>query len=75
MRLRYRSKQFDASGHDVLLDVEDNVRKTTYIDIAKNRNPGHPVPKGQEKQCRTESGSHVKRDRISHTGFMPTIPR
>ena len=30
-RLRFCGKQFDASGHDILLDVEDNTTKTTYI--------------------------------------------
>ena len=35
--LRFGGKQVDASGHDILLDVEDNTRKTTYIEIAKHR--------------------------------------
>ena len=30
-RLRFCGKQFDASGHDIFLDVEDNARKTTGI--------------------------------------------
>ena len=47
-RLRFCGKQFDASGHDILLDVEDNTRKTTYIEIAKHRNPGDPVTKGEK---------------------------
>ena len=34
-RLRFCGKQFDASGHDFLLDVEDNTRKTTYVEIAQ----------------------------------------
>ena len=54
LRLR---KQFDASGHDILLDVEDNTRKTTYIEIAKHRNPADPVTKGEEKQLRSVVGS------------------
>ena len=33
-RLRFCGKQFDASRHDILLDVEDNTRKTTYVEIA-----------------------------------------
>ena len=48
-RLRFCGKQFDASGHDILLDVEDNTRKTTYIEIAKHRNSRDPVTKGEEK--------------------------
>ena len=32
-RLRLCGKQFDASGHDILLDVADNTRKTTYVDL------------------------------------------
>ena len=31
-RLRFCGKQFDESGHDILLDVEDNTRKTTYVE-------------------------------------------
>ena len=50
-------KQFDASGHDILLDVEDNTRKTTYVEIAKHRTPGDPVTKGEEKQLRSVVGS------------------
>ena len=56
-RLRFCGKQFDASGHDIHLDVEDNTRKTTYIEIAKHRNPGDPVTKGEEKQLRSVVGS------------------
>ena len=37
------------SEHDVLLDVENNTSKTAYIEIAKNRNPGNPVTKGENK--------------------------
>ena len=51
--MRLRGKQFDASGHDILLDVENNTRKTIYIEIAKHRNPGDPVTKGEEKQLRS----------------------
>ena len=40
---------FHASGHDILLDVEDNTRKTTYVEITKHRNPGDPVTKGEKK--------------------------
>ena len=56
-RLRFSGKQFDASGHDILLDVEDNTRKTTYREIAKHRSPGDPVTKSEEKQCRSVVGS------------------
>ena len=56
-RLRFCGKQFDASGHDILLDVEDNTRKTTYVEIAKHRNPADPVTKGEEKQLRIVVGS------------------
>ena len=52
-RLRFCGKQFDASGHDILLDVADNTRKTTYVEIAKHRNPADPVTKGEEKQLRS----------------------
>ena len=47
-RLRFCGKQFDALGHGILLDVEDNTRKTTYIEIAKHRNPADPVTKGEK---------------------------
>ena len=30
-RQRFCGKQFDASGHDILLDVVDNTRKTKYV--------------------------------------------
>ena len=43
----------------MLLDVEDNTRKTTYIEIAKRRNPGDPVTKGEEKQLRSVVGSLI----------------
>ena len=56
-RLRFCGKQFDASGHDILLDVADNTRKTTYVEIAKHRNPADPVTKGEEKQLRSVVGS------------------
>ena len=56
-QLRFCGKQFDASGHEILLDVEDNTRKTTYIEIAKHRNPADPVTKGEEKQLRSVLGS------------------
>ena len=49
-RLRFCGKQFDASGHDILLDVKDNTGKTTYIEIAKHRSPGDPVTTGEGKQ-------------------------
>ena len=56
-RLRFCGKQFDVSGHDILLDVADNTRKTTYVEIAKHRNPADPVAKGEEKQLRSVVGS------------------
>ena len=56
-RLRFCGKQFDASGHDILLDVEDNTRKTTYVEIAFCRNPADRVSKGEEKQLRSVVGS------------------
>ena len=56
-RLRFCGKQFDASVHDILLDVEDNTRKTTYIEIAKHRSPADPLTKGEEKQSRSVVGS------------------
>ena len=56
-RLRFCGKQFDASGHDILLDVADNTRKTTYVEIAKHRNPADPVTTGEEKQLRSVVGS------------------
>ena len=56
-RLRFRGKQFATSGHDILLDVEDNTRKTTYVEIAKHRNPADPITKGEEKQLRSVVGS------------------
>ena len=56
-RLRFRGKQFEASGHDILLDVEDNTKKTTYIEIAKHRNPANPVTNGEEKLLRSVVGS------------------
>ena len=74
-RLRFRGKQFDASGHDILLDVEDNTRKTTYIEIAKHRNP---VTKGEEKQLTSVVGSlswtGVKHDRIFYAGYPSYSP-
>ena len=48
--------EFDASGHDNLLDVEDNTRKTTYIEIARHGNLRDPVTKGEEKQLRNVVG-------------------
>ena len=56
-RIRFCSKQFDVSGHDILLDVADNTRKTTYVEIASHRNPADPVTKGEEKQLRSVVGS------------------
>ena len=56
-RLRFCGKQFDAWGHDFLLDVEDNTRKTTYIGIAKHRSSADPVTTGEEKQLRSVVGS------------------
>ena len=50
-------KQFDASGHEILLDVEENTTKTTYIEIAEHRNPADPVSKGEEKQLGSVVGS------------------
>ena len=41
-RLRFCGKQFDASGHDILLDVEDNTRQTTYVEIAKHSQRNGP---------------------------------
>ena len=55
--MRFCGKRFDASGHDYLLDVEDNTRKTTHIEIAKHRTPGDPVTKGEEKQLKSVVGS------------------
>ena len=56
-RLRFCGRQFDASGHNILLDVADNTRKTTYVEIAKHRNSADPVTKGEEKQLRSGVGS------------------
>ena len=56
-RLRFCGKQFNASGHDILLDVAHNTRKTTYVEIAKHRNLADPVTKGGEKQLRSVVGS------------------
>ena len=56
-RIRFCGKQFDVAGHDILLDVADNTRKTTYIEIAKHRNPADLVTKGEEKQLRSVVGS------------------
>ena len=56
-RIRFCGKQFDVAGHDILLDVVDNTRKTTYIEIAKHRNPADLVTKGEEKQLRSVVGS------------------
>ena len=56
-RLRFCGKQFDASGHDNLLHVEDNTRKTTYVETAKHRNLGDSVTKGEGKQLRSVVGS------------------
>ena len=56
-RLRFCGKQFDFSGHNILLDVADNTRKTTYVEIAKHRNPADPVTKGEEKRLRSVVGS------------------
>ena len=77
--LRFCGKQFNASGHDVLLDVEDTTRKTTYIKIAKKRSPGNPVNKGEEKQLKSVVGSLswiAHHDRIFYTGchaYSPTL--
>ena len=56
-RIRFCGKQVDVAGHDILLDVADNTRKTTYVEIAKHRNPADPVTKGEEKQLRSVVGS------------------
>ena len=56
-RIRFCGKQFDVEGHDALLDVADNTRKTTYIEIAKHRNPADLVTKGEEKQLTSVVGS------------------
>ena len=56
-RIRFCGKQFDVSGHDILLDVADNTRKPTYVESAKHRNPADPVTKGEEKQLRSVVGS------------------
>ena len=56
-RIRFCGKQFDVAGHDILLDVADNTRKTTYVEIASHRNPADPVAKGEEKQLRSVVGS------------------
>ena len=56
-RLRFCGKQLDASGHGILLDVVDNTRKTTYIEIARHRNPADPATKGEEKQLGSVVGN------------------
>ena len=39
------------------MDVADNTRKTTYVEIDSHRNPADPVTKGEEKQLRSVVGS------------------
>ena len=56
-RLRFCGKQFDRAGSDVLLDVTDNTRRITYIDIAKSRKPSDPITQGEERQLRSVVGS------------------
>ena len=72
-RLRFCGLQFDAAGHDILLDVEDNTRKTTYVEIAKHRNPADPVTKGEEKQLRSVVGSLSWIARQARPIFLPGI--
>ena len=52
--VRFCGKQFDASGHDILLDVEDNKRNSTFIEIARQKSPGDPVTGRREavEKCR-----------------------
>ena len=56
-RIRFCGKQFDVSGRDILLDLADNTRKTTYVEIASHRNPADPATKGEEKQLGSVVGS------------------
>ena len=56
-RLRFRGKQFDASGQDVLVDVTDNTNKIRYIEINKERQPSELLNKGEERQLRSVVGS------------------
>ena len=56
-RLRFCGKQFDRAGSDVLLDVTDNTRRITYIDIAKSRKPSDPITQGEERQLQSVVGS------------------
>ena len=55
--MRFCGKQFDASGHDVLIDVVDNTQKIKYIDIAPNRKASDLLTKGEERQLRSVVGS------------------
>ena len=74
-RLRFCGKKFDASEHDILLDVEENTRKTTYIKIAKPRNPGDPVAKGEEKQLRSAVGSLSWIARQARPDILYRVPK
>ncbi|CAE7253985.1 RE2 [Symbiodinium natans] len=56
-RLRFCGKQFDQSGKDIVIDVSDNTRRTTYIDIAKGRQSSGPITQGEERQLRSVVGS------------------
>ena len=56
-RLRFCGKQFDQSGKDIVIDVSDNTRRTTYIDIAKGRQSSDPITQGEERQLRSVVGS------------------
>ena len=56
-RLRFCGKQFDTSGHDVLIDVVDNTQKIKYIDIGPNRKASDLLTKGEERQLRSVVGS------------------
>eukprot|EP00439_Symbiodinium_sp_Y106_P072081 s1917_g13.t1 len=56
-RLRFRGKQFDKSGNDVLIDVIDNTNKITYIDIKPNRKHSDLIDRGEERQLRSVVGS------------------
>ena len=55
-RLRLVVRSSMCQGTTYSRDVEDNTRKTTYIDIAKHRNPADPGTKGEEKQLRSVEG-------------------
>ena len=51
--LRFCGKRFDTAGCDVVVDVEDNTQKPTYID----RSRAHPVTNGEERELKSVVGS------------------